>query len=59
MAVVSRKPGDFLKEKEADEAEDDAVKAKNTSDILKARQANMRYEVDDLSNSLLGTKTIV
>lgn len=39
-------------EKEADEAEDDAVKAKNTSDILKARQANMRYEVDDLSNSM-------
>ena len=44
----------FAKEKASEEAESDAAKAKNSSDLLKARQANMKYEVDDLQASLLG-----
>ncbi|CAL1159106.1 unnamed protein product [Cladocopium goreaui] len=39
-------------ERAAEEAESDAVKARNSSDLLKARQANMKYEVDDLHASL-------
>lgn len=47
----------FAKERAAEEAESDAVKARNSSDLLKARQANMKYEVDDLHASLPGRRS--
>jgi len=39
-------------EQSAQEAESDATKAKNSSDLLKAREANVKYEMDDLETSL-------
>jgi len=39
-------------ERSAAESKIDAEKAKNSSDLLKARHANMKYEVDDLQASL-------
>lgn len=41
-------------EHSADEAEEDAVKAKNHSDQLKATQAIMKYQLDDLTASFSG-----
>ena len=38
-------------ENAAGHAQKDAGKAKNASDILKAREANLKYEVDDLGTT--------
>ncbi|CAE7252000.1 unnamed protein product [Symbiodinium natans] len=39
-------------ENAAGHAQNDAGKAKNSSDLLKAREANLKYEVDDLGTTL-------
>ena len=44
----------LAQETAAGHAQKDAGKAKNASDLLKAREANLKYEVDDLGTTLLG-----
>ena len=45
-------------ENTAEHAQKDASKARNSSDLLKAREANLKYEVDDLGTTLLGSNGV-
>ena len=55
---VRRGSSRLAKENAAGHAQNDAGKAKNSSDLLKAREANLKYEVDDLGTTFPGSKTL-